>query len=30
MTTESNHEAIAAQADQLYKQGVEFYEQRDF
>jgi len=30
MTTESNHEVIAAQADQLLNQGLEFYEQHDF
>ncbi len=30
MTTESNHEAIAAQAEQLFNQGLEFYKQRDF
>jgi len=27
MTTESNHEVIAAQAKQLVNQGLEFYEQ---
>jgi len=30
MTTESTHEAIAAQAAQLLNQGLGFYEQRDF
>ena len=30
MTTESNHEVIAAQAKQLVNQGLEFYEQQDF